>query len=190
MSVDGCGAGASLSGDGRYYGRVAENSTHYGNRKVQICKYFQNTNCKFGDRCFNSHQTLPLYKNDLKNMVLKSAAEVASEAHDISHQPDSMEKKKEKIGRVKSVNIYPSKIKSKAKKEQGNNGTNILCKNRFYILSIDSDDDEDTEEVYQEALGQKYQGMAMLTGNFSNKQQYFSPTLALTSCPLRAYGND
>ncbi len=71
-------------------------------------------------------------------MVLKSAAEVASEAHEISHQQDSTEKKKEKIGRVKSVNIYPSKIKSKAKKEQGNNGTSILYSNRFYILSSPS----------------------------------------------------
>ncbi len=131
VAVDGCEAGTSLSIDGRYYGRVAANSSCSGNCKVQICKYFQNTNCKFGDRCFNSHQTLPLYKNDLKNMVLKSAAEVASEAHEISHQQDSMEKKKEKIGRVKSVNIYPFKIKSKERKDQGNNGTSILYSNRF-----------------------------------------------------------
>jgi hypothetical protein len=48
---------------------------------------------------------------------------------------------------VKSVNIYPSKIKSKARKDQGKNGTSILYSNRFYILSIDSDDEEDTEEV-------------------------------------------
>jgi len=118
VAVDGCGAGASLSIDGRYYGWIAADSTHSGNCKVQICKYFQTVNCKFGDRCFNSHQTLPLYKNDFKNMVLKSAAEVASEAHEISHQQDSTEKKKEKIGRVKSVIIYPSKIKSKAKKSR------------------------------------------------------------------------
>ncbi len=135
MAVDGCGAGASLSIDGRYYGRIAANSTHSGNCKVQICKYFQNANCKFGDRCFNSYQTLPLYKNDLKNMVLNSAAEVASEAHEISHQQDSTEKKKEKNRQDDICKHLSSKIKSKAKKEQGNNGTSILYSNRFYILS-------------------------------------------------------
>jgi hypothetical protein len=112
-------------------------------------------------------------------MVLKSAAEVASEAHEISHQQDSMEKKKGKIGRVKSVNIYPSKIKSKARKDQGSNETIILYSNRFYILSIDSDDEEDTEEVDQAALSEEYQGLAMLTGNFSNKQQYFFHDVSL-----------
>jgi hypothetical protein len=176
VAVDGCGVDASLSGDGLYYGRVAANSTHSGNRKVQICKYFQNANCKFGDRCSNSHQTLPLYKNDLKNMVLKSAAEIASEAHEISHQPDSTEKKKRKIGRAESLNIYPSKIKNQTKKGQGKNGTGFLCSNKFSILSMDSDDEDDTEEEDQEALGENYQGRATLTGNFSIYiQQYFFP---------------
>ena len=46
---------------------------------VPICEYFHRGKCTFGDNCVKSHDPLPLYKSDLKNVVLRTAAEVAAE---------------------------------------------------------------------------------------------------------------
>ncbi len=164
-AVDGCGGGvaASLSGDGHSAGRVPINSTYCEHRKVQICKFFVNNKCKYGARCLNSHQSLPLYKHDLKNVVLKSAAEIAvnktknyvSKADESSHQPDSTEKKRDRMYQ-KSANTSPSKIKSQAQKGQGKNGSSILCQNKFSVLYVDSDNEEE-EDYYNNHNNSKMQ---------------------------------
>jgi hypothetical protein len=46
---------------------------------VPICEYFHRGKCTFGDNCVKSHDPLPLYKKDLKDVVLRTAAEVAAE---------------------------------------------------------------------------------------------------------------
>jgi hypothetical protein len=46
---------------------------------VPICEYFHRGKCTFGDNCVKSHDPLPLYKKDLKDVVLKTAAEAAAE---------------------------------------------------------------------------------------------------------------
>jgi hypothetical protein len=47
--------------------------------------------------------------------------------------------------------------------------------------------EEDTEEVDRAALGEKYQGLAVLTGNFSNKQQYFFHDVSLQKKNLLSF---
>jgi uncharacterized Fe-S cluster protein YjdI len=47
-------------------------------KPVPICEYFHRGKCTFGDNCVKSHDPLPLYKKDLKDIVLRSTAEVAA----------------------------------------------------------------------------------------------------------------
>ncbi len=47
-------------------------------KPVPICEYFHRGKCTFGDNCVKSHDPLPLYKKDLKDIALRSAAEVAA----------------------------------------------------------------------------------------------------------------
>jgi hypothetical protein len=46
---------------------------------VSICDFFHRGKCTFGDACLKSHDPLPLYKKDLRNVALRSAAEAAAE---------------------------------------------------------------------------------------------------------------
>lgn len=48
-------------------------------QSVPVCEYFHRGKCTFGDNCVKSHDPLPLYKKDLKGVVLRTAAEVAAE---------------------------------------------------------------------------------------------------------------
>ena len=74
---------------------------------VQICEYFHRGKCTYGDRCVKSHDPLPLYKKDLKDMVLRTAAEVAAEkkaagAAAAAAAPDTSKVKTELVKIVKN----------------------------------------------------------------------------------------
>jgi hypothetical protein len=157
-------------------GAVPCNKWHERPHKVQICVHFHEDRCKFGDRCVNSHQPLPLYKKDLQRMVLRSAAEITSSNNtNASSSPASSSDEviHEQKNRICSKTSTVRRSYADFGKPLRLNRSLPCCTNRFSVLTVESEDEE-----------QCYSSIGMLNTQY---QVNFEGTLALFFNDFRSY---